>query len=73
MRLGMPISTEISIFGHANGLPFSKQVRRGMRAPFNLEDARIPRLTYTWLVSYASRIKEEGEKDEEFGKLLSLI
>ena len=33
-----------------------------------------------WLVSYASRIKEEGEEeeegegeDEEFGKLLSLI
>ena len=25
------------------------------------------------LVSYASRIKEEGEEDEEFGKLHSLI
>ena len=77
MRLGMPLSTEISIFGHANGLPFSKHSktwnasafemkgalgseRKGSsalrasdpiallpRGPFNLEDARIPRLTYT--------------------------
>ena len=36
----MPISTEISIFGHANGLPFSKQVRRGMRAPL-LDERRL--------------------------------
>ena len=44
----------------------------------NLPLCKVSWSNLVWLVSYASRIKEEGEEeeqgeDEEFGKLLSLI
>ena len=42
----------------------------------NLPLCKVSWSNLVWLVSYASRIKEEGEEegeDEEFGKLLLLI
>ena len=41
----------------------------------NLPLCKVSWSNLVWLVSYASRIKEEEEEgeDEEFGKLLSLI